>query len=95
MENENKHIDLTYLNELSNGSEEFVNKMIEIFIDQTPEALGNLDNYLQEKNWEALKATAHKMKSSISIMGIKQLEGVVSELENNSENKIILQLPQG
>jgi HPt (histidine-containing phosphotransfer) domain-containing protein len=85
-----KYIDLTYLSQLANGSEEFINKMIGIFIEQTPEALNNLDTHLQNKNWQGLKATAHKMKSSVSIMGIKELESVVSELEKNSEKEINL-----
>ncbi|MBA3972252.1 MAG: Hpt domain-containing protein [Bacteroidetes bacterium] len=88
MENKKKYIDLTYLTELSNGSEEFIDKMIGIFIEQAPEAIGNLETHLQSKNWQGLKATAHKMKSSISIMGITELEAVVTELEANSEKEI-------
>lgn len=95
MENDNKYIDLTYLKQLSNGSEEFIDKMIGIFIEQTPEALSSLDSNLEAKNWPALRATAHKMKSSISIMGIKALEGVVGELEDSSSKEINLdKIPQ-
>jgi HPt (histidine-containing phosphotransfer) domain-containing protein len=90
MENIKKITDLTYLKQLSNGSEEFINKMIGIFLEQTPEAISNLDKFLQSKNWQALRGTAHKMKSSLSIMGIKELETVITDLESYSEKEINL-----
>jgi HPt (histidine-containing phosphotransfer) domain-containing protein len=90
MENLNKHTDLSYLNQLANGSDEFISKMTAIFLEQTPEALENLDKHLAAKDWKALRGTAHKMKSSLSIMGIKELEPVVADLENFCDKEINL-----
>jgi HPt (histidine-containing phosphotransfer) domain-containing protein len=90
-----KHTDLTYLNQLANGSDEFISKMTGIFLEQTPEALENLDKHLAAGDWKGLRATAHKMKSSLSIMGIKELEPVVADLENFCEKETNLdQVPE-
>ena len=91
----NKHIDLTYLKQLSNGSNEFIGQMISIFMVQTPEALDQLDNYLKEKNWKLLKGVAHKMKPSFSFMGIKELESIIAMIEEHAANENQLdQLPE-
>jgi len=84
----NKHIDLTYLKQLSNGSNEFISQMIAVFMAQTPEALINMDKYVNAKDWESLHRVAHKMKPSFSFMGIKELENVIGLIEEYSLNKV-------
>lgn len=92
---ENKHTDLTYLKQLSNGDNEFIHQMITIFMTQTPDALDSIDMYLKEKNWKSLKGIAHKMKPSFSFMGIKELEPVILLVEEYCENETHLdQLPK-
>ena len=85
--NSKKHIDLTYLKELSNGSNEFINQMITIFLKETPVAIDNVEKYLSTSNWDALRAAVHKIKPSFSFMGIKELEEVINSVEKYSETK--------
>jgi len=93
--NSKKHIDLTYLKELSNGSNEFIIQMITIFLKETPLAIENIEKYLNTSNWDALKAAVHKVKPSFSFMGIKELEGIVNSVEKYSETKTNLdQIPE-
>jgi HPt (histidine-containing phosphotransfer) domain-containing protein len=87
-----KHIDLTYLKELSNGSNEFIMEMISVFIEQTPIEIANLEKHLAAKDWKSLRATAHKMKPSFSFMGIKELESVIKTVEEYSANETNLEL---
>lgn len=87
-----KHIDLTYLKELSNGSKEFILEMITVFIEQTPIEIANLEKHLAAKDWKALRATAHKMKPSFSFMGIKELESVIKTVEDYSANEKSLEV---
>ena len=88
----NKHIDLTYLKKLSNGSNEFINEMISVFMDQTPKEISNLEKYLDSKEWKSLRATAHKMKPSFSFMGIKELESEIKLIEEYAANETNLDL---
>jgi len=92
--NSKKHIDLTYLKELSNGSNKFINQMITIFLKETPVAIDNVEKYLNTSNWDALRAAVHKIKPSFSFMGIKELEEVINSVERYSETKTNLdQIP--
>lgn len=87
-----KHIDLTYLKQLSNGSNEFINEMITVFIEQTPVEISNLEKYASAKDWKSLRAIAHKMKPSFTFMGIKELESIIKQLEEYAANETNLEL---
>jgi len=88
----NKHIDLTYLKQLSNGSNEFINEMITVFMKQTPVEISNLEKYLKAKDWKSLRGTAHKMKPSFSFMGIKELEGTIKLIDEYAATETHLEL---
>jgi HPt (histidine-containing phosphotransfer) domain-containing protein len=84
-------IDLSYLRQLANGSDEFMETMITIFISETPLAIEQLEISSEKKDWAALKAIAHKMKPSFGFMGISGLKEVVEGIESEaSEGKNIL-----
>lgn len=87
-----KHIDLTYLKQLSNGSNEFINEMITVFMEQTPIEISNLEKYLKAQDWKSLRATAHKMKPSFPFMGIKELESMIKRVEEYAANETNLDL---
>jgi HPt (histidine-containing phosphotransfer) domain-containing protein len=87
MQKANKHIDLEYLKQISNGSNEFVFQMITVFTDEIPGEVENLEKHLKNKDWKSLRATAHKMKPSFSFMGVKQLEEMVHSVEEFAEGK--------
>ena len=88
MENvSDKQTDLTYLKNIANGSNEFICQMISVFMEQTPEALNNMEKYLNAKNWRSLHVVAHKIKASFSFMGIKKLETVICQVEEYSLNE--------
>ena len=61
------YADLTYLESMSMGSQEMVNEMIQIFLDQIPEFTGGIKDNLDKKDFIALGALAHKAKSSVAV----------------------------
>jgi len=75
------YADLTYLESMSMGSQEMVNEMIQIFLDQIPEFTEGLQENLEKKDYVALGALAHKAKSSVAVMGMDALAGVLKDLE--------------
>ena len=77
-----KYTDLTYLKELSNGSSEFVKEMLTIFIKETPEAISKMETYLQNKDWQSLRGVLHKIKPSMTFVGLKEIEEVVNDAED-------------
>lgn len=90
----NKYIDLDYLKQISNGSNEFIYQMITVFMEEIPNEIKNMEKHLKNNDWQALKATAHKMKPSFSFMGVKELEDSIQAIESNcTEGKSLDRLP--
>ncbi len=76
-------IDLSYLRELSGGSEEFEKEMIELYLNQTPIELEILNKAIEREDFAGVKATAHKLKSSFSLMGVNE-NGILPWLEKQA-----------
>ena len=80
-----KHIDLSYLNEISNGSNELIQDLIGLFFNQIPEYQSSLENNYNNKDWYNLGRTAHKAKSAILMVGMKDLANDLKKLEENAK----------
>ena len=82
MKTHNKITNLDYLTELSKGNKQFVLDMIEIFLAENPEEVKNLDDAIKQRDYPSIRATAHKMKSTIPFVGVDKIIGTeVSEIE--------------
>ncbi len=90
--NANKYINLTYLKELSNGSNQFITEMIEAFFDQTPNEIDKLTYYLNLKDWKSLRSVAHRIKPSFAFMGIAELQETIKLIEEYANNETHLEL---
>jgi PAS domain S-box-containing protein len=73
------------LAELSRGNQEFIQKMVAIFLEQTPIRLNELQEGLSQRNWKQVSDIAHKMKPSLDSMGIDSVKEIVKNLEKASE----------
>jgi PAS domain S-box-containing protein len=84
---------LNNLKTLSRGNEEFVQKMIQIFIKQTNDIIIEAENAIGENNFEEVSRLIHKIKPSIDGMAIDSIKKEVRELElfsktSNDKEKI-------
>ena len=82
----NDLIDLTYLYELARGSREFVNEMLETFVNENPPEFQNIFRALDEKNFTRIYEVIHKIKPSFSLMGINPAMGLIADIEYNARN---------
>lgn len=80
------NVDLSYLRDVSSGSNEFMVEMIELFLDQTPAYFEQLDQYIQEKNWLRVADIAHKIKPTLAFMGADSAKDDMAEIEVNARN---------
>ncbi|HEX2682339.1 MAG TPA: ATP-binding protein, partial [Ferruginibacter sp.] len=72
-----KCTDLSYLAGITKSDAGLMMEMIGIYLKQTPLLLSALKKNLDDKDWDALYATAHKMVPSFAIMGInKEFENI-------------------
>ncbi len=90
MSNE-KLYDLEQLNAIASGNEEFVTKMVNMFLEMTPALVGRIEAGLQVQDWVEVRSAAHKMKPSVDMMGITSLHTVVRGIENSAKTETDLE----
>lgn len=73
--------DLTKLIEIARGNQEFIDKMVKLFVDQTPPAFEKMVNALRQNEAKTIKEVAHRIKPSIDNMGISSLKSPIREIE--------------
>lgn len=78
-----KHSDLTYLINASDNNAGFIKQMIDIFLKQTPEFLQELRTYHDNQDWENFRKVMHKMKPTIKMMGINELNKNIEFIETS------------
>jgi len=76
---------LEKLEQIGRGDKEFINKMIELFLQQMPETIAELRDAFEREDILAVRKVAHKVKPMIDSLDIISLKNVVRELENSSE----------
>jgi HPt (histidine-containing phosphotransfer) domain-containing protein len=72
---------------VSGGDENFIKKMVALFIETVPQNLQDLKNAVQQENWDIVGKTAHKLKSTIDSMGIKSIRQEIRSVEANARQK--------
>jgi two-component system CheB/CheR fusion protein len=65
-----KYTDLTFLNERTKSNPKLMMEMISIYLLQTPLLVSSMKQFQEDKNWDLLQKTVHKMIPSFSIMGM-------------------------
>ena len=83
----NKLIDLTYLQEISEGNPDLINDLAEMFFQQIPEYQAQLNAYLSKLDFYNLSRIAHKAKSAILMVGIQGLANDLKKLEENAKEE--------
>lgn len=81
---ETQYFDLSGLRSISQGNENFVNKMIQLFIDQGPTTLDEMKKAYDEMAFEKVKKLAHRLKPSIDNLGIEMIKSDIREIEKKA-----------
>ena len=66
---------------MAEGNNEFVMTMVNMFIELTPDLVNKIKKGLLDGNYEEIKASAHKLKPSIDMMGIELVKNEIREIE--------------
>ncbi|MEM9984312.1 MAG: response regulator, partial [Bacteroidota bacterium] len=80
------YTDLSYLNELTQGQTDTLKAAIQKFIDSTPEMLEQLVIQVKGGDYERLAKSAHKLKSSVAIMGMNETKDNLVQIESTVKN---------
>lgn len=77
------HIDLTYFRTMSGGRPEFELNIFQMFIEDIPIQLQEMSEALIDKSYKLAAQIIHKMKSSLLMIGMNQIEPIIKEIEQN------------
>ncbi|MEM6522390.1 MAG: ATP-binding protein [Bacteroidota bacterium] len=75
-------IDLSYLKGVCNNDESFMREMIDTFVTNTPQIISEMVHMSKEQNWRQVSALAHKLKPSVTFMGINQIKDAIKRIES-------------
>jgi HPt (histidine-containing phosphotransfer) domain-containing protein len=63
------------------SGEDFINELIDAFLDDAPTMIQNMQSALEAKNIESFRRNAHSMKSNANTFGAMELGALAKELE--------------
>jgi PAS domain S-box-containing protein len=76
--------DLSNLKAIAKGNDSFVIKMVNLFKEQAPATMDEMEEAYTHNDFEKVNKLAHRLKPSIDNMGITALKEVIREIENNA-----------
>ena len=91
-----KYIDLNYLENFSNSNWNFVQEIISVYIEQSVIDITSLKNSISGKNYKITRSILHKMRSSMSFIGMREevilLSIFIEELIEKGEDVHLIDL---
>lgn len=82
----NPDLDLTFLYEIADGSDEFIVESIDMFMQQTPQLVTEIGQGIADKNWPVVGAAAHKLKPNMGFFGMLSLQSMMQDIEMMAKN---------
>lgn len=78
-------IDFSYLEKVSGNNKEFIREIADAFIKSIPNSIQELENNVENENWVELARVAHKIKPSITLLGVHNLKDKIIKLEEEAK----------
>jgi DNA-binding response OmpR family regulator len=80
---------------MSRGNNQFVTKMIDLFVADTPVAIENIKTSIANKDYQRVKAIVHRIKPSFKMMCIDSIENDIQNIEQYcQQNNHLDKLPE-
>jgi CheY-like chemotaxis protein len=89
LSNEMGVVNLDYLKSII-GAENpaFIREMVSLFLTEVPENMVLMDKAYEDKDYATLGKTAHKMQTSVAMMGISELAGTLDAIEDKCRSRV-------
>lgn len=84
-----KYSDLSELEMIAEGDVGFIRETILMFLEETPQNLQSIKNFMAEGDWSSLNKLIHRMKSSCLLFGIKDIMPLMDTLEKTDKEEVI------
>jgi HPt (histidine-containing phosphotransfer) domain-containing protein len=76
-----QNLDLTFLYEIADGSNEFIVESIEMFLQHTPALLQEIKEAIAVQSWPVAASAAHKLKPNLGFFGMLNSQTLAQEVE--------------
>ena len=74
-------LDLAFLYEIADGSDEFIVDSIGMFLDQTPQLLASITSAINAQDWVVAAQASHKLKPNLGFFGMPWCQATIQEVE--------------
>ncbi len=85
---------LVRLEEISRGSKEFQQEMMQIFLEDAPIYLYQIKQSLEERDFENLAINAHQLKGAAAMVAIISMPELALQLETEARNQKLQKAPE-
>ena len=93
MNDQLKYVKLQYVDEVSDGDLAFKKHLIEIFLNQIPDFVSNLNRFFTNGENENLAKEAHTMKSSVLVFMMEETGKKLNEIQLLSQSNRMKTIP--
>lgn len=77
-------LDFDQLKMLSGDDDEFMIEILEMIVDQSPQIIAQMNQLYAAAEFITLGSTAHLYKSTVTILGNQEINGLLKEIENTA-----------
>jgi HPt (histidine-containing phosphotransfer) domain-containing protein len=86
--NSSNQFSLDRLIKITQGDDAFIREMITLFLEKAPTTLGEINKSFELGDLKGIESKAHKLKSSIQIIGNDPLHSLLVDIENKAKTEI-------
>ena len=76
-----KHINLSYLEMMSDGDDSMKKIMLEMLLEELPQEIEKMEELCQNSNWPDLSSVSHKLKSTLAFVGNEEMTNKNKKVE--------------
>lgn len=80
-------VNLEYLKENFGDDIEFQREMLTTFMETVPDEVDRLAGLVKNQEWNGVRKVAHSVKSSISLLGNRELSNIILKIEQADSQK--------
>jgi PAS domain S-box-containing protein len=81
-------VDLSYLRKVTSNNDEFMQDMIRTFLQSMPKSIDEIRMHARAKDWQNLGRAIHKIKPSLTMMGLAKTREIAADIEANANSGI-------
>ena len=78
-------LDLTYLNTISEGDKEFINDILNTFLEEMPKDMEQMSKAIELNDNVLVGKMAHKVKATLHLLGLEELKSLALKIEQTAK----------